>query len=490
MTTTCWHITMGSDTLLRPPNEILNFNILGSSAAVLSPRLGRLAIAGRKPISTPHYIPLTSRGVVPHLAHDVMHDNTSIGSLFIGLEDFIEKREQRKKPSLPIPLYAVPTAPHESALRKFTCFPDDLLLILGPRRQPPIACPAANTPTSIAVLTSTGFTQLEATEYVEAIQRLSPDIVIGLADLVTGQPPGFKRQTKMVDRTHAFTTHATDNLYGPDLSEHSRSTAAYFAPLLPLENTQQQLYLEDLETDIRPFISGLALYESASLSIVPESLGDLPRLLFSGPSTPHDLLREIGLGADLIAIPFLSASSDAGMAFNFVFPSPSASSESKPPAEPLPLADDLWSQSNTTNANPLVKSCPCYACQNHHRAYIHHLLSAKELLAWTLLQIHNHHTMDNFFSNIRQSIERGTFDTDVRTFQQTYAPEFPETTGQGPRLRGYQLPSSSTAQPRRYPPAYGRLDLAAQKFAEPRSDIATPDTGASGLEEHGFAEKV
>lgn len=69
------------------PNEILNFNILASSAAVLSPRLGRLTIAGRKPISTPHYVPLTSRGAVPHLAHDVMRDNTSIGSLFVGLED-------------------------------------------------------------------------------------------------------------------------------------------------------------------------------------------------------------------------------------------------------------------------------------------------------------------------------------------------------------------------------------------------------------------
>lgn len=58
------------------------------------------------------------------------------------------------------------------------------------------------------------------------------------------------------------------------------------------------------------------------------------------------------------------------------------------------------------------------------------------------------------------------------------------------RLRGYQLPASSSAQPRRYPPAYGRLDIAAQKFAESQSEIATPDTGASGLEEHGFAEKA
>ncbi|BCS27598.1 tRNA-ribosyltransferase family protein [Aspergillus puulaauensis] len=481
---------MGSDMPSQSAGEMFNFSLLGSSASILAPRVGRLTIAGRKPISTPHYIPLTSRGAVPHLAHDVMRDSTSIGSLFFGLEDFLEKREQNKKKSpIPIPIYAIPTAPHESALRKFICLPDETITILGPRREPPIACPPTNTDTSIAVLTSVGFTQLDATEYVEAIQRISPDIVIGLADLVTGQSPGIKRRTKMVDRTHAFTAHATDNLYGPDLSEHSRSTAAYFAPILPLENTQQQLYLEDLETDVRAFISGLALYESESLSIVPELLGDLPRLLFGGPRTPREILRQIEFGADLVTIPFLNLMSDLGMAFNFAFPTPS-SSESNQPTEPLPLADDLWSSSNTTDTSPLNKSCSCYTCQNHHRAYIHHLLSAKELLAWTLLQIHNHYTMDLFFSSIRDSIQRGTFDEDIRTFQETYAPEFPEATGQGPRLRGYQLPASSTAQPRRYPPAYGRLDLAAQKFAESQSEIATPDTGASGLEEHGFAEKA
>ncbi|KAL4870261.1 hypothetical protein BDV12DRAFT_166473 [Aspergillus spectabilis] len=481
---------MGSDTPIQLSKEMFNFSLLGSTAAVLAPRLGRLTIAGRNPISTPHYIPLTSRGIVPHLAHDVMRDNTSIDSLFIGLEDFIEKQDHLKKSPLPIPLYAVPTASHESALRKFICLPNDLLLIFGPRREPPIACHPTNTPTSIAIMTSVGFRQLEATDYVGAIQRLSPDIVIGLADLVTGKPPGFKRRAKMVDRTHAFTTHATDNLYGPDLSEHSRSNAAYFAPILPLENTEQQIYLEDLETDIRPFLSGLALYESASLSIVPEALGDLPRLLFSGPNTPHDLLREISLGADLLTVPFLTLSTDAGMALNFVFPSPPSASDSERSSEPLPFADDLWSASNATDTGPLVASCTCYTCKSHHRAYIHHLLTAKEMLAWTLLQIHNHHTMDIFFADIRQSIERDTFDADALTFQQTYAPEFPEPTGQGPRLRGYKLPASGPAQARRYPPAYGRLDIAAEKFAESQSDVATPDTGAEGLEEHGFAEKA
>jgi queuine tRNA-ribosyltransferase subunit QTRTD1 len=40
------------------------------------------------------------------------------------------------------------------------------------------------------------------------------------------------------------------------------------------------------------------------------------------------------------------------------------------------------------------------------------------------------------------------------------------------------------------PKVYGVLDDAIQKYAEAQSEIATPDTGASGLEEHGFAERL
>lgn len=69
-------------------NDMVNFSILSPAVApVLSPRLGKLAVAGVKPLCTPHYIPLTTRGAVPHLSHDVIRDQTSIGSVYLGLED-------------------------------------------------------------------------------------------------------------------------------------------------------------------------------------------------------------------------------------------------------------------------------------------------------------------------------------------------------------------------------------------------------------------
>ncbi|PLB51897.1 tRNA-guanine transglycosylase family protein [Aspergillus steynii IBT 23096] len=466
-------------------DEMLSFSLLNpTSASTLTPRLGNLAIAGRNPISTPHYIPLTSRGAVPHVAHDVMLKQTAIGSLYFGLEDFIEKQNQKNKS---LPIYQVPTESHESALRKFTCFPEDLLLVLGPRRVPPIPTPPMNTDNSIAIMTAFGFRQLDANQYVEAVQNLRPDIVVGLADLVVGQRPGYKRRGKMVDRTHAFAMHATENLYGQAVSEENRSKTAYFAPVLPLDNAEQMIYLDELESDLRPHISGLALYEPESLSVLPETLGSLPRLLFGQPATPQDVLREVSLGADLLTVPFVGVTSDAGVALEFAFPPPCPTEGSA--SEARPLGFDLWSSVHTFDTSPLVEGCQCYTCRNHHRAYIHHLLTAKEMLAWTLLQIHNHHTMDVFFQRIRESIQRGTFEAEVQAFQRFYASELPKQTGQGPRLRGHQITPSKAHQPRRNPRGFGRLDDALEKFAESQSSVATPDTDAEGLEAHGFAKK-
>lgn len=353
-----------------------------------------------------------------------------------GLRSVIERQTNRGGP----PIYKTPSAPHESALRKFIAAPDDFLLILGPRRVPSIVCPTPNTPTSVSVLTSVGFRQLSADEYVEGIRKLRPDIVIGMADLIMGREAGKKRREKMVDRTHAYTMHAAEKLYdngsgsgnGNTNTENEQlSKSAFFAPILPLENTQQLLYLEELEDELRPYISGLALYESASLSIIPETLGSLPRLLFNDPATPHDILKEISLGADLLTLPFLVASSDAGMALDFVFPPPPSPSSGD---SPRPLAYNLWSsEENATNLSPLSDSCPCYTCKTHHRAYLNHLLHAKEMLAWTLLQIHNHHVMDNFFAGVRASIQNGSFETDAKAFHEVYAETLPERTGLGPR---------------------------------------------------------
>ncbi|KAJ5108651.1 hypothetical protein N7456_005326 [Penicillium angulare] len=457
----------------------MTFSVLGSAAPVLAPRVGKLAIPGRKAISTPHYLPVTSRGVVPHISNDNVRNETSINSFYVGLEDFIEKSHKS-------PVYRIPAEENESRLRKFMCAPADIPLIMSPRRFPPIPCPPVNTETSIAISTCDGFRQLSADHYLDAIHKLTPDIIVGLADMVLGRQPGNKRRGKMVDRTHAYTRDALERLYGAAVAEDKKCKAAYFAPILPLDNTQQSLYLDDLETEFRDHLSGLALYESASLSFIPESLGALPRLLIDDPSGPHDVLREVSLGADLMTLPFIGNSSDAGIAFDFTFPAP-PQEEGEPP---LALGMDMWEAQYARDVSALREGCECYACRKHHRAYLNHLLNAKEMTAWALLQMHNFHVMDRFFQGVQASIQAGTFERDVDAFNRVYALTLPERTGPGPRLRGYQLPAAGPNEPRRTTRVYGRLEDALQKFQDSQSSIATPDTDAEGLEKHGFAEKI
>lgn len=58
-----------------------------SSPGGLAARVGKFVLPNRKPIQTPHYITITSRGAVPHISPDIVRNSTSIGSLYVGLED-------------------------------------------------------------------------------------------------------------------------------------------------------------------------------------------------------------------------------------------------------------------------------------------------------------------------------------------------------------------------------------------------------------------
>ncbi|RMF27229.1 MAG: tRNA guanosine(34) transglycosylase Tgt [Cyanobacteria bacterium J083] len=58
---------------------------------------------------------------------------------------------------------------------------------------------------------------------------------------------------------------------------------------------------------------------------------------------------------------------------------------------------------------PLDESCDCYTCQHFTRAYLNHLVKAREILGYTLLSLHNIRELVRFTQNIRQAIINGTF---------------------------------------------------------------------------------
>lgn len=53
---------------------------------------------------------------------------------------------------------------------------------------------------------------------------------------------------------------------------------------------------------------------------------------------------------------------------------------------------------------PLDPECNCYTCRNYSRAYLRHLFMAKELLAMTLLSIHNVYYLLHYVKRIREKI--------------------------------------------------------------------------------------
>ncbi|APR98733.1 tRNA guanosine(34) transglycosylase Tgt [Wolbachia endosymbiont of Folsomia candida] len=65
---------------------------------------------------------------------------------------------------------------------------------------------------------------------------------------------------------------------------------------------------------------------------------------------------------------------------------------------------NLRNQQFELDDNPIESDCLCFTCKKHSRAYIHHLLKAKELLAHTLITIHNVFFMNKLMESIRQAI--------------------------------------------------------------------------------------
>ncbi|KAK4211663.1 tRNA-guanine(15) transglycosylase-like protein [Rhypophila decipiens] len=446
---------------------VMTFEVL--KAAVrdgVAARLGKLALAGRKTvIDTPNFFAGTSRGVVPHITPDNVSKHLHAGGAYMALEDFIERPQQyyTRKP----PIFDTPTPlPPGKPLHSFTAMPPSITTVLAARRIPAVPAPMGNSNNSISIFTSVGFQVLTTKEYHNAVEALKPDIAIPLADLTNhSTAPNTKRALRMADRTDQWVKEFFDELDTQDVLNPSKIST--FAPILPIDYSIQWEYIERLAEDLFPHLAGLAVYD---LDVLPDiadkyaNLLTLPRLSLSAPATPHHILRQIGLGIDLFTIPFINTVSDSGLALTFTFPSPSSQLEPAD-AQPngtgtslKPLGMDLSCPSNQISLAPLLENCTCYACTNHHKAYIHHLLNAREMLGWTLLQIHNHAVISQFFASIRETLSLGqeAFEAAVEKFTLTYEPDFPAGTGEKPRARGYHY-KSGAGEGKRNKPGWSKL---------------------------------
>ena len=70
---------------------------------------------------------------------------------------------------------------------------------------------------------------------------------------------------------------------------------------------------------------------------------------------------------------------------------------------------NLFNAKYALDESPIEEGCRCPACRSYSRAYIRHLLKAGEMLGLRLCVLHNLYFYNHLMSDIRDNLERGTF---------------------------------------------------------------------------------
>ncbi|MCI9004764.1 MAG: tRNA guanosine(34) transglycosylase Tgt [Lachnospiraceae bacterium] len=70
---------------------------------------------------------------------------------------------------------------------------------------------------------------------------------------------------------------------------------------------------------------------------------------------------------------------------------------------------NLFNQKYERDQRPIEEGCQCPACQHYSRAYIRHLLKAKEMLGMRLCVLHNLYFYNTMMEEIRTALDEGRF---------------------------------------------------------------------------------
>ena len=127
-----------------------------------------------------------------------------------------------------------------------------------------------------------------------------------------------------------------------------------------------------------------AMFETLDIT-VPHLPEDAPRYLM-GVGKPEDLVGAVKRGIDMFDCVLPTRSGRTGEAFT---------REGE-----LNLKNARFREDKA----PLDADCGCPACRDYSRAYIHHLIKAKEILGAMLLTQHNLHFYQNLMAGLRAAI--------------------------------------------------------------------------------------
>lgn len=143
-------------------------------------------------------------------------------------------------------------------------------------------------------------------------------------------------------------------------------------------------------------LGGLAVGESHSemYRIIEETVPYLPLekpTYLMGVGTPANILEAVDRGVDFFDCVYPTRNGRHGHAYTNL--------------GKLNLLNARFE----LDARPIEEGCNCPACQKYSRAYIRHLLKAKEMLGLRLLVMHNLYFYNTMMEEIREAIEQDRY---------------------------------------------------------------------------------
>ena len=241
-----------------------------------------------------------------------------------------------------------------------------------------------------------------------SIHRLSPEKSIAIqenlgADIIMAfdecaEPYDRAYNQRAMARTHTWLQRCIDAKTRTDQALFGIVQGGIFPDL----RQQSAEYITALDLPGNA-IGGLSVGETKAemhqiLEVVDRVLPeDKPRYLM-GVGTPEDLINGVLRGVDI---------------FDCVLPTRLARHKAVFTATGrMNISKAIYAR----DERPIEQDCACYTCQNFSRAYLRHLIVAKEMLSGTLLSIHNLHTLLKLADDMRQAIIQGNFEN----FSQNY----------------------------------------------------------------------
>ncbi|HRV92921.1 MAG TPA: tRNA guanosine(34) transglycosylase Tgt [Anaerolineae bacterium] len=238
-------------------------------------------------------------------------------------------------------------------------------------------------------------------EQVIAIQeKLGADIIMAFDECPA--PDDRDYNVEALDRTHRWAERCRQAQRRPDQALYGIVQGGIFPDL----RIQSAEFLTSLDFPGYS-IGGLSVGESkADMHAILEVLHPVlpahkPRYLM-GVGSPEDLFECVARGIDQFDCVLPTRIARNGAVFT--------------PHGRVNLRNARFAADKA----PIDPDCTCYTCRTFSRAYLRHLIIAKETLALRLTTIHNLHFMLDTMRRIRLSILDGSFAEYKRDFLQTY----------------------------------------------------------------------